>query len=177
MRDFDAMCALESDPDVQKTLFGIVRTADETRERLERFIGDWERDGFGQWAFRANEDDDFVGVCGLYHGRVPHVDGLEVGYVLRPRYWGRGLATEMTTAVVRYAFDVLGVSVLCAMLQPDNAASVRVLEKSGLRRSADFVYRDELLSASFAVTRDEWLAAGARSVIPARHERGAERDQ
>jgi [ribosomal protein S5]-alanine N-acetyltransferase len=139
---------------VQKTIFGVVHSAEATRERLARFVGDWERQGFGQWAFRLT-GGEFVGACGLFQGRVPDSDGLEVGYMVRPMYWGRGFATEMTVAVVRYAFDELGVAEVSAMLQPDNAASMRVLEKSGLRRMPDFLYLGSP-AALFRVTRDEW---------------------
>jgi [ribosomal protein S5]-alanine N-acetyltransferase len=75
--------------------------------------------------------------------------------MVRPAYWGRGFATEMTVAVVQYAFDELGVAEVSAMLQPDNTASMRVLEKSGLRRKPDFVYLGAP-AALFRVTREEW---------------------
>lgn len=140
---------------MQKTIFGVVYTPEQTRERLGRFVGDWERQGFGQWGFRLTAGGEFVGACGLFQGRVPDSDGLEVGYMVRPMYWGRGFATEMTVAVVRYAFDELGISEVSAMLQPHNTASMRVLEKSGLRRKPDFLYLDSP-AALFRVTREEW---------------------
>src|ERR1700694_3824341 len=131
MTDFDALRLLESDPEVQKTIFGLLRTADETSERLERFVAAWDEDAFGQWAFRQ-VDGEFVGACGLFAGRLPDFDGLEIGYMVRPKFWGQGLATEMTLAVARFAFERLQTPALGAMLVPDNLASIRVLEKCGL---------------------------------------------
>ena len=48
-------------------------------------------------------------------------------------YWGKGLATEVASAWVRTAFDESGVSRLGAFVHPENAASIRVLEKVGFR--------------------------------------------
>jgi RimJ/RimL family protein N-acetyltransferase len=158
--DFDSLRLLEADSDVQKTISGIVRTADETRERLERFVVSWERDGFGAWAFSL-AGTEFVGTCGLYAGRLPDFDGLEIGYMLRPLFWGRGLATEMALAVMRFAFVALQTPAVGAMLLPDNAASMRVLEKCGLRRGSDFLYLGSP-AASFAVSREEWMRANAQ---------------
>ncbi|HZW54360.1 MAG TPA: GNAT family N-acetyltransferase [Candidatus Elarobacter sp.] len=160
LSDFDGLRLLESDPEVQKTIFGVVHSADATRERLARFVDDWARQGFGQWAFRL-ADGELVGTCGLFEGRIPGSDGLEVGYMVRPVFWGRGFATEMTVAVVRFAFEHYDVPDVGAMLQPGNAASIRVLEKSGLRRKPDFLYLGEHPAARFGVTREEWNERGA----------------
>jgi len=154
--DFDSIRLLESDPEVQKTIFGIVRSAEETRERGERVVAAWDEQGFGQWAFHLI-DGEFVGTCGLFAGRLPDFDGLEVGYMVRPQYWGRGLATEMTSAVMRFAFETLQTPAVGAMLIPDNLASIRVLEKCGLRRGKDILYSGDSPSAFFALSRDEWL--------------------
>ena len=58
---------------------------------------------------------------------------IKVGYTVAPRFQGRGYATEATRALVGYAFDVLGASVVRAWASTENRASIRVAEKVGLR--------------------------------------------
>jgi len=54
-----------------------------------------------------------------------------LGYCLGVDHWGHGYATEAVQAITRFAFQSAGKDELCAAVHPDNAASVRVLEKAG----------------------------------------------
>ena len=50
-----------------------------------------------------------------------------------PTHWGQGLATEAALASVRFGFADLGLKRIIGLVMPENIASVRVLEKTGLR--------------------------------------------
>ena len=58
---------------------------------------------------------------------------VDVAYRLLPTHWGQGLATEAALASVRYGFADLGLKQIIGLVMPENIASVRVLEKAGLR--------------------------------------------
>jgi RimJ/RimL family protein N-acetyltransferase len=58
----------------------------------------------------------------------------QLGYIFDPAYAGHGYATEAATAMVAHAFDRLGVRRITAGCFADNLASVRILEKIGMRR-------------------------------------------
>ena len=63
------------------------------------------------------------------------IDGapeVEIGYRLRPDYWGRGLGTEAAAATRDYGFGELGMTRLISLIQPENIASVRIAEKIGM---------------------------------------------
>lgn len=66
----------------------------------------------------------------------------EVGYALRPDVSGRGLATEAAAATLRLAFDAYGFHRVFARIDEENAASVRVAERLGLRHEARLVEND-----------------------------------
>jgi RimJ/RimL family protein N-acetyltransferase len=55
----------------------------------------------------------------------------ELGFVLRPDYWGKGLASEAIRAVIAYALSPPGLARLAAVVQTENRAAARVLEKNG----------------------------------------------
>lgn len=59
-------------------------------------------------------------------------DRIEIGDHLAHEAWGHGFATELAAGVVQYGFAVLGLDRIIAVASPDNLASRRVLEKSGL---------------------------------------------
>jgi ribosomal-protein-alanine N-acetyltransferase len=67
--------------------------------------------------------------------QLPDLDGrmeIEVGFRLVRSCWGKGYATEAAGAVRDYAFDMLTVSRLISLVDPQNIASIRVVEKLGM---------------------------------------------
>jgi RimJ/RimL family protein N-acetyltransferase len=110
----------------------------EVRERLERELRHEREHGIQYWPCFSLESGELVGCAGLQPYDVSQ--GLyEVGYHLRPEFWGAGYATEAARAVVAYAFERVRPAALLAGHHPENHASKRVLEKLG------FIYlRDEL---------------------------------
>jgi RimJ/RimL family protein N-acetyltransferase len=58
---------------------------------------------------------------------------IKIGYTIAPAFQGRGYATETVSALIAYAFDKLGADVVRAYTDAENVASIRVLEKSGMR--------------------------------------------
>jgi RimJ/RimL family protein N-acetyltransferase len=68
--------------------------------------------------------------------RIKYLEDLgeiDVAYRLMPTHWHLGLATEAALASVRYGFSDLGLKQIIGLVMPENIASVRVLEKAGLR--------------------------------------------
>lgn len=73
-------------------------------------------------------------VDGMGQPGMPQRTEAQLGYTFDPAYGGHGYATEAVTAMVAYAFDRLGVRRITAGCFADNLASVRILEKVGMRR-------------------------------------------
>ena len=98
----------------------------------------WEEHGFGWWAVADRQDEQLLGWCGL--GILDETGEVEVKYLLRPASWGQGLATEAARQAVGYAFGEAGLSQVIGLTHPENIASQRVLEKSGLTYTNRAVY-------------------------------------
>jgi RimJ/RimL family protein N-acetyltransferase len=73
-------------------------------------------------------------VDGMGQPGMPPRTEAQLGYIFDPAYGGHGYATEAVTAMVAHAFDRLGVRRITAGCFADNLASVRILEKVGMRR-------------------------------------------
>jgi len=147
-----------ADPDVTRYLPGPDITPRERAERLYRaFTGHWERNGYGIWAMTDRETGDFIGQCGL--NRIPDLGETEVDYALGRHAWGRGLATEAASAVVRYAFETAGLPRLIGFVIPENVASRRVLERIGFRFETEMHYWGVDL-VRYGLQRDEFVDPG-----------------
>jgi ribosomal-protein-alanine N-acetyltransferase len=75
--------------------------------------------------------DQVIGWSGF--GPVEYDESqMELYYGLSGEYWGKGLATEAAGAVMKFAFEEIGLDRLVALVAPENKASVRVIEKTGM---------------------------------------------
>jgi ribosomal-protein-alanine N-acetyltransferase len=96
-----------------------------------------------------------VGCAALAVTNVEHRRG-EIGFVIHPDSWSRGLSTEAAQVLLQFGFDQLRLQRISATCHPDNHASSKVLQKAGLlyegrMRSHLFVrgaWRDSLLYAA-----------------------------
>jgi RimJ/RimL family protein N-acetyltransferase len=109
-----------------------VRTVEEAaRYVAERFAESYGRNGFGLWLVETKDGGVPVGMCGLLTRKELNV--VEVGYAFLPPFRGKGYAFEAAAASLRHARGVLGLPRLYAIVDPDNAVSIRVLEKLGMK--------------------------------------------
>jgi ribosomal-protein-alanine N-acetyltransferase len=112
--------------------FGGPFSESDIEERFQREFSRLETYGFQYWPIFLLADNERVGCCGLRPYR-PEQQMPELGFHLRPKFWGRGLAVEAARAVIAYAFGSLGAKSLSAGHHPQNLASKKVLEKLGFR--------------------------------------------
>jgi RimJ/RimL family protein N-acetyltransferase len=142
---------MHDDPAVMAHLGG-VRNAAQTAAYLARNLKHWADHGFGLWILRELDGGDPVGRAVLRHILIDGIDEVEVGYGFYRAYWGRGLATEVTTECLALGRRHLHLGSIVAITSPDNLASNRVLQKAGLVHERDLI-QDGVPSSLFR-TRD-----------------------
>jgi [ribosomal protein S5]-alanine N-acetyltransferase len=131
--DLEALHELWTEAGVRRFLFDDRRISrEEARAFLDRSAASFANHGYGLWLFFARPTDPTTGFAGLLDSS-PGPPRLVFG--TRPQHRGRGYATEAASAVLRHAFDVLGLERVTADVDEPNGASIRVLEKLGLSRS------------------------------------------
>jgi RimJ/RimL family protein N-acetyltransferase len=123
------MASLHLDPEVTRYLSG-PRPADETDRYMATKLAHWEQHGFGLWVLRTR-DGEFAGRAGIQHVVFEGVPEVGVAYTFRRAVWGQGLATEIALAVADIGLGQLNFASLIGFASAKNAASHRVLEKSG----------------------------------------------
>ncbi|HEV8441146.1 MAG TPA: GNAT family N-acetyltransferase [Methylomirabilota bacterium] len=155
----DAPAIFESytrDPDVTRFVTWTAHpSVNVTRRFVEEFcMAGWARGEVYTWLITLVEDAQVAGMIDLR----PVATRAEVGYVLARRHWGRGLMTEAARAVVDWAIVQPDIHRVWAVVDLDNVASQRVLEKAGMVREG--VLRRWMVAPSQGpVPRDVWCFA------------------
>ena len=114
-------------------------TPDQIDARLREEIERQRTYGVQYYPIFLRSDQTFLGCCGLRPWDGPE-DALELGFHLCAPHWGHGYATEAARAIIRYAFDTLGTSLLMAGHHPDNHPSQALLVKLGFCYLRDAYY-------------------------------------
>jgi ribosomal-protein-alanine N-acetyltransferase len=109
-----------------------VRTEAEARAYLvDGAIASYAKHGYGLYLVELRSTGEPIGICGLV--KRDYLEHPDVGFAFLPGFWQKGYACESAAAVKAHALGVLGVPRLLAITSPDNAGSIRVLQKIGLR--------------------------------------------
>ncbi|WP_232310298.1 GNAT family N-acetyltransferase [Pseudoxanthomonas mexicana] len=107
-----------------------VRTLEQARDYLRNgALRSYAEHGFGMYAIERTDTGALIGNCGLV--RREGLDGPDLGYALLPGHAGHGFAHEAAQAVIADASDRLGITCLRAIVNPDNAPSIGLLQKLG----------------------------------------------
>ncbi|NWK76523.1 GNAT family N-acetyltransferase [Aquitalea sp. LB_tupeE] len=130
--DASLVLTLLNDPDfIHYVADRGIRTLDAASDYLLRGpLLSYAEHGIGLWCVERREDGQPVGMCGLI--RRAGLADVDVGYVILPARRGLSYASEAATACVQYGLHSLHLPRVVAYINPDNAASARVLCKAGL---------------------------------------------
>ena len=110
---------------------GVRTTEDAVRYIQTGPVASYERFGFGLYLVELKETRVPIGMCGLLkRDTLPDAD---VGFAFLPDYWSQGYAFEAASGVMQYGREVLGLRRIVAITSLDNDASIRLLEKIGLK--------------------------------------------
>jgi RimJ/RimL family protein N-acetyltransferase len=176
--DFEFFARLHAMPEVRRFLGdGRPRSAEESRGWIEGMLATYESSRLGQLAVVRKSDGQLIGRCGLSElvveanaapGAIPRgwfrriqapegtelVDTPDLGYAFDPGSWGHGYATEAARCVFEYARANLKWPRIVSVIHPDNARSLRVVERCGLRRDGQVQVTERVL------VRYVWPATG-----------------
>lgn len=117
--------------------------------------------GLGRFAVVRKDDGEIVGNVMLRPANF--AEGMEVGYHIAHRAWGRGHATEAAVAALEYGFGRMKLKRIIAAVALDNARSLRVMDKLGMRVEYEAEY------AGLAHRMFEKLSPSAQVASGTRH--------
>ena len=132
-----------------------LRSAVQYQELFKESIADYENGPLGRWGIFDAQTGDFIGMC--LARNFKYISGqVEIGYVLAKKYWGKGIASEVSKVLVAYCFKHTDTSQVVAVTDLENIGSQKVLEKTGLKRLKN-LKRDGEELAYFRIERWQYL--------------------
>jgi RimJ/RimL family protein N-acetyltransferase len=156
--------AINREPEVVRYITGRAETLDETAAVVARVKSRWAEWGFSWWSFIELHTDEIVGCGCIQYLGGDRANPLEIGWRLRPDKWHQGLASEAALRMADFAFETVGATLLCAVCDPDNARSARVMQNFGMKlRGTERWYEMETLV--YQITQEEWRRQGTRHPI------------
>ena len=145
--DLTACAAMWADPGVTRYIGGRPFSEEESWARLLRYAGHWLLLGFGYWMIEEKATGCFAGEAGLAEFRrdmEPSIQGIpELGWAFRPKFWGKGYATETVRAIVAWGDSNLESARTACLIHPDNAASIHVADKCGFLEYGRTIYKGQ----------------------------------
>ena len=141
LKDMDALFELYSYEGMTDYMEGLYSYEEEYEyqkayiENMYRFFD------YGMWLVFEKESGKLVGRAGIEHRK--ELEGeLELGYAIGTPFWGKGYATEVCQAILDYTKETLGFEEICSLVQPENKASVHLLEKLGFTFETELVLEE-----------------------------------
>lgn len=141
-RDRDDLALLHADEQV-KHYFPSTLNREESDASFERAQAAFEQNGYHFMATELEETGELVGILGIgkFDAEMTAVvfshPGVEIGWQFRPKFWGKGLATEGASACLKYGWEKLNLSEIVAVTYKGNFPSQRVMKKIGMTRDFD----------------------------------------
>jgi [ribosomal protein S5]-alanine N-acetyltransferase len=109
-----------------------VRSIEDARTYLRNGPMDlYERYGFGHYLVERKSDGTEIGMCGLI--KRDTLQDVDIGFAFLPEHWGRGYAYEAAHAVLEHGHRDFGLKRIVAITSPHNDASIKLLERMGMR--------------------------------------------
>lgn len=163
LRDGDVPSLFEvfSDPEVMRFWSSPpLAGEDGARALLDDIRAHFARRTLFQWGIARLADDQIIGTTTIFQIDEEHRRG-EIGFAIARSQWGHGYASEAVTLLIRFAFERLGLHRLEADPDPQNLASIRVLEKQGFKyegrlRERYFLDGAPQDAAYYGLLRHEW---------------------
>ena len=144
--DLDAHAATLGDEEVMRHIGGKPMNREDSWRRLCGGIGMWSLIGMGPWAVELKADGRMVGHCGFFQFErtmTPSILGEpEMGWIFDRSVHGQGIAFEACSAALAWAENELVADSYPAIIDLENASSMKLAERLGFVRQDDAVYRE-----------------------------------
>jgi ribosomal-protein-alanine N-acetyltransferase len=133
-RDYSAIYDIYSDEDAVKyQQIKAMTTIEQAKKAVEFFVSGFKNKKFIRWCITFKENNEVIGLISL-HDFDTWNSKVEVGYMLNKKYWGQNVMSEASKEIINYAFKVMELNRIEALIDPENIASIKLNEKLGFMK-------------------------------------------
>jgi len=135
-QDDEEIFFLRSDKEILRFLDrDPAKTIVEAREWMRMINEGIDNNEHIAWAIALKSDPKLIGTITFWNVQKEHYRA-EIGYALHPQFQGQGIMQEAIAAVLDYGFNTVKLHSVEANVNPNNAASIHLLERNGFVREA-----------------------------------------
>ncbi len=137
--DITELTAINSDPEVMK-FFPSTQSKEQSIAFIKRMQNQFEERKHCYFAAETIDNQSFIGFIGLAYQtyEADFTPGVDIGWRLNRKSWGKGYATEGAKACLDYGFNVLGLNSIFSVCPRINVNSEKVMQKIGMVKSGSF---------------------------------------
>jgi ribosomal-protein-alanine N-acetyltransferase len=161
--DQNDLFEMDSDPEVHLYIKNnFVKSIDQSRNVIGMLQKQYKENGIARWAVVDKQTQECLGWSGLKYFKEPlnnHNNFYELGYRFKRKHWGKGYATESSTAIIDYGFQNPDINSIYAITDTKNLSSKKVLKKLQFEHIEVFDYEGDLTDW-FRLTRAKWTNLG-----------------
>lgn len=137
-KDMNDLAEILQDTEVMYT-YEHIFSYEDVKDWLQRQKERYQHYGFGLWAVVLKENHEMIGQAGLTIQKYKDQEVLEIGYLLKKKYWHQGYASEAALGCKIYAFDYLKAESVYSIIKADNKASIKVANNIGMKKIDEFI--------------------------------------
>lgn len=120
-----------------------------------------------RWVIEEAKTKKVIGTCGYLNYEKEH-NRIEIGYDLKPDYWGQGIMQETLGKIIHFAFSSMEINKIEAKVEPENKASIRLLGKlnfcqEGVLRQHEFEKGKYVDLVLFSILKSEYIELNEES--------------
>lgn len=136
LNDVNEILTLRSNPETMKYIpRPLAKTKEDAIAHITIIDAKIENNEGINWAITLKNNPKLIGIIGHFRIKPEHFRA-EIGYMLLPEYHGKGIITEAVKETVNYGFEIMKLHSIEAIIDPENFASERVLQKNGFVKEA-----------------------------------------
>lgn len=135
--DYEDICEILQDAETMYA-YEHACTDVEVQNWLNKQLERYKQFGFGLWAVIDKKTEYFIGQVGLTIQNADGKEELEIGYLIKRKYWHKGYAAEAAIACKEYAFNCLNKDRVVSIIRDNNYASQHVAERVGMKIESQF---------------------------------------
>ena len=107
----------------------------------EKYLPSYDLNGHGAYIVILKSNGKPIGSCGLY--KREDLEHPDIGFAFLTEYLGKGYGFESAHAILHYAKETLKITTILGFTLPENIASIKLLEKLGLKNSGIYEMKDD----------------------------------
>lgn len=158
--DYEEMKIILQDEKLMLVGWGKTYSDEEVQVWIDKITEQYDDFGYSYYLAVEKLTNVVIGIMGILPVNIKETDYIEIAYIIKQEFWGKGYAIEGIKACVDYIFNVLNADKYIAQVIPENTSSSKIAERLGMKVIDDYM-RDhngkDVFHLIYSLTKEEYI--------------------